>query len=92
MLTKLRTAAVFSIALCLLLLTTIAPVVAQELQTGERVAALNAPATVLIIGEYKATFTYPYANYTIDRQGNFHFEAHPEKRVFSENLDPLGGG
>jgi len=65
-----------------------APAISQEQgpPTAEKVAALNAPATVLFYGTYQAILSYPYAIYDQDANGNFNFEAHPEKGVFTANV------
>jgi len=82
-----------ALALLLLVLTISPGVAAQEgPPTAERVAALNAPATVLLYGTYKAILTYPYAIYNQNKDGTFTFEAHPEKKVITETIDEAWTG
>jgi serine protease Do len=93
---KLTRVAEIALASLLLLLMFSNPAIAQGEgpPTAEKVAALNAPATVLLYGTYKAVLSYPYAIYDELNDGSFSFEAHPEKGVFTDDVDQawMGSG
>jgi S1-C subfamily serine protease len=85
-----------SLALFLLLLMFSTPATAQEQgpPTAERVAALNAPGTVLFYGTYQAILTFPYSVYKEESDGSFSFTPHPEKGTVTDNIDTwwMGSG
>ncbi len=66
------------------------PVFADMPTSAERVAALDAPATVLVYAIWNAIFSYPYAQYSIDSKGQVTIEPHAEKGTFTNPINDAG--
>lgn len=85
-----------ALASFLLLLMFSAPAISQEQgpPTAEKVAALNAPGTVLFYGTYQAILTYPYSVYNEQSDGSFSFTPRPDKGTATDNIDTwwMGSG
>ena len=63
------------------------PVLAEAPSQAERVAALNAPATVFVLSVWNAVFSYPFALYDVDISGRVTIEPHPEEGTLTEQIE-----